>query len=459
LRYDSNVRSDEFEQAAAAYDAVAAHLGARTENWSTGERLAQLERVETLRRILPALEHELINQLAADASREELGGKLSHALADRLRIDRDEAGRRIHEAADLGPRRALTGEPLEPKLAATAAAQQHGLINGEHVQIIRGFLDRLPDAVDVATREQAERDLAGYAAQFRPDQLRGLAVQLELCLNPDGNYSDADRARRRGIIIGAQGIDGMSKISGLLTPELRAGLEAVIAKWGAPGMCNPEDETPTIKGTPCQTAIDGDRRSGAQRAHDALNAMTRNLLMSGELGSHHGLPVTIVATATLEDLQAKTGVGHTGGGTVLPISDIIRMAAHSYNYLLLFDNAKRCELYKGRESRLATKEQRLVLYATERGCSRPGCIVPAYWCQVHHATKDWADGGQTNIDELTLACGPDNRLVKEGGWQTRKRKDARTEWIPPPHLDRGQPRTNTFHHPERLLKPDENDSG
>jgi len=32
-----------------------------------------------------------------------------------------------------------------------------------------------------------------------------------------------------------------------------------------------------------------------------------------------------------------------------------------------------------------------------------------------------------------------------------KRKDGTTEWIPPPHLDYGQPRTNTFHHPENLL--------
>jgi hypothetical protein len=32
-----------------------------------------------------------------------------------------------------------------------------------------------------------------------------------------------------------------------------------------------------------------------------------------------------------------------------------------------------------------------------------------------------------------------NRLVKDGGWQTRKRDDGTTERIPPPHLDRGQP--------------------
>ncbi|WP_432206561.1 hypothetical protein, partial [Mycobacterium malmoense] len=31
------------------------------------------------------------------------------------------------------------------------------------------------------------------------------------------------------------------------------------------------------------------------------------------------------------------------------------------------------------------------------------------------------------------------------------------EWIPPPHLDRNQPRTNTFHHPEKLLRDDDDD--
>jgi hypothetical protein len=54
-----------------------------------------------------------------------------------------------------------------------------------------------------------------------------------------------------------------------------------------------------------------------------------------------------------------------------------------------------------------------VLYATDRVCTRPGCTAPAYWCQVHHAEKDWADGGQSNITEETLACGPDNRMVTE----------------------------------------------
>jgi hypothetical protein len=44
-------------------------------------------------------------------------------------------------------------------------------------------------------------------------------------------------------------------------------------------------------------------------------------------------------------------------------------------------------------------------------------------------------------------------MVKPGGWRTRKGKDGRTEWIPPPHFDSGQARVNDYHHPENYLLP------
>jgi len=43
------------------------------------------------------------------------------------------------------------------------------------------------------------------------------------------------------------------------------------------------------------------------------------------------------------------------------------------------------------------------------------------------------------------------------GWTTRKNTRGDTEWIPPPHLERGQPRTNTYHHPEKLFRQDDDD--
>ncbi len=130
--------------------------------------------------------HQLINQLAGQATREELGGKLSDVLADRLHITPGEATRRIAEAADLGPRRALTGEPLPPLLTGTAAAQRDGTIGAGHVRVIRRFFTQLPSAVDIGTREAAEAHLAELAAKHRPDDLAKLAERLTGYLNPDG---------------------------------------------------------------------------------------------------------------------------------------------------------------------------------------------------------------------------------------------------------------------------------
>jgi hypothetical protein len=91
-----------------------------------------------------------------------------------------------------------------------------------------------------------------------------------------------------------QGIDGMSPIHGLLDPECRATVEAVLAKWAAPGMCNPDDAAPCVDGEPSEEAVQGDTRSAGQRNHDALTAMGRSVLASGELGQHNGLPTTII---------------------------------------------------------------------------------------------------------------------------------------------------------------------
>ena len=81
----------------------------------------------------------------------------------------------------------------------------------------------------------------------------------------------------------------------------------------------------------------------------------------------------------------------------------------------------------------------------------PAAPPPDTNAQAHHAVADWKDGGHTDVDDLTLACGPDNRLIENTDWHTRKRSDGRTEWVPPPHLDTGQARINDLHHPENML--------
>ncbi|WP_141562690.1 HNH endonuclease signature motif containing protein, partial [Mycobacterium neglectum] len=276
-------------------------------------------------------------------------------------------------------------------------------------------------------------------------------------LDQDGPApDDTERQRKRGLHCGPQQRDGMVPIRGYLTPEAWAIWEAIFAKTAAPGMCNPDDENPCVSGTPSQEQIDTDHRTPDQRQHDAFLAVGRNALESGQLGQHNGLPTSIIIRTTLQDLESRAGVGTTGGGTKLPINDVIRIAGHAHHWLAIFDKATGQALDLFRTKRVASPAQRIMLIARDGGCTKPCCTVPAYGAQVHHAAADWADGGNTNINDLTLACGPDNRLVNNNnGWTTTINAHGDTEWAPPPHLDTGQTRINYYHRPELLLRPPE----
>ncbi|MGV0795290.1 DUF222 domain-containing protein, partial [Mycolicibacterium sp. XJ1819] len=208
-----------------------------------------------------------------------------------------------------------------------------------------------------------------------------------------------------------QDADGMTEIRARLTPEATAVWEVIFAKYAAPGMCNPDDPEPCTSGTPTQTQIDNDHRSLAQRQHDALLAVGRIALMSGELGHLNGLPVSVIIRTTLQDLQSRAGLATTGAGTRLPITDVIRMAAHANHYLAVFDKATGSALDLFRARRTASPAQRIMLIARDGGCTKPGCTIGAYGSQAHHVTTDWAHGGHTNIDDLGLACPPHNRSV------------------------------------------------
>jgi hypothetical protein len=169
------------------------------------------------------VEHRLIGQLVRCGSPTEMGAKnFADVLETALRISGKDARRRLDDAEELGPRVAVTGEPLAPRMPATAAAQTAGRIGAEQLTVIRDFFTALPSWVDYQTRERCEADLAEIGAQLGPAALRKAADRLAALVNPDGNFSDVDRARHRGVSIGGQGADGMSPISGALSPELRA---------------------------------------------------------------------------------------------------------------------------------------------------------------------------------------------------------------------------------------------
>ena len=155
------------EAITAAFDALDGALdtvvGLNFDALSTYEWLVLLQRCERVRRRIPVPEHQLINHLARQASPEELGGKLSHAIAEWTLTTRADAARRIGEATDLGARHGLTGQPLPPILAATAQRQRDGTLGAGHVAVIRRFYHQLPGWIDQGTRERVETHLAKQA--------------------------------------------------------------------------------------------------------------------------------------------------------------------------------------------------------------------------------------------------------------------------------------------------------
>ncbi|GBE68313.1 hypothetical protein MFM001_47750 [Mycobacterium sp. MFM001] len=430
-----------------ALDAAVAHIRElNLDSYEPAERLRALERLETAARRQAVAGHDIIVGLTKEVPA-DIGGAVHKVVADWLRISCAEARRRVHDATQLAPRTTLTGQPQPPELPATALMWRDGQLDSQHLRVIQGFMRDLPHDTPPAIVTKAEAFLADQATALRPDQLAKVAERYAITINPDGKFSDEDRARQRGFSWAPQRRDGMSIAKLTATPELRANLEAWFARFAAPGMCNPDDPQPCTAGEPAEELAHTDARGHAQRQHDALNALVRGQLGDPKLGTHKGLPVTVIVSTTLAELTAASGHALTAGGTLLPMPDLIRLASHAHHYLAIFDNHDSRPLYLGRTKRIASPDQRIVLYAKDRGCTRPNCDTPGYWTEAHHL-HSWARGGPTDITNLTLACKPDNDIA-EHGWLTTKSTNGQTQWIPPPHLDHGQPRTNNYHHPER----------
>jgi len=415
---------------------------------------AVIEGVESVARTLSTVGYEAINRLDTDSMPGQ-GRRLRDLLANLLHISAVEAGARIATAAELA------GE--QPKLPETAAALRYGLIGAEHVRIIGDTIAKLPDTASESDRARFDLELAGVAVAERPEVLRREAALLLAdydTTKDDPVTRERSRAARRGLVLGPQDADGMSRGRFCLDPEARAYLEILFAKLARPGMCNAADPMPAVDGEPDAFAAAGDTRTTAQRNHDALKAAMRALLASGDLGAHRGLPVTAIVTMTLQQLESASGLALTGGGSTLPMEVAIRMAAHAHHYLYIYDEKCGRPLFLGRSQRLASADHRIVLHAIDGGCTVPGCDQPAYNCEAHHLIE-WATGGTTDIDRLTLACQDGNLSAgpSDEQWQARRRYDeetlGQTLWYPPKSVDpTRQPKTNRFHRRPKRPRPE-----
>ncbi len=77
--------------------------------------------------------------------------------------------------------------------------------------------------------------------------------------------------------------------------------------------------------------------------------------------------------------------------------------------------------------RAVTEQQMELLRFRDRHCAFPGCESTLF-LHAHHV-RHWADGGRTELDNLTLLCGAHHRRVHEGGWTIRGRPPNELEFV------------------------------
>ncbi|WP_018179501.1 DUF222 domain-containing protein [Jongsikchunia kroppenstedtii] len=264
-------------------------------------------------------------------------------LAERLRLNRSTGYALVHAAEDLARLTDIAGQPVDPYRPATADVVAEGVASMEHYRVITETLKKLPSRIAADTTEVGaiEATLAEFTRTLAPDQLRKVGIRLLAYLNPDGDFDDADRQRRRRLSVSPQDVDHLSGLSATLTPAARALWDVVAEVWAKPGMNNPDDpESPAgsseyVDAAVLDEAAGRDTRSTAQRNHDAFEAMLRWVVSSGELGSHRGLPAQIIATMTLEELETETGIATTASGGTLPVKDALTLAGAGRPFLAL----------------------------------------------------------------------------------------------------------------------------
>ena len=414
-------------------------------------RVDVAERLETQDRTNRGLMYRFFGEIAEPPDGSESIPAEREMLWARLRVTPRETIRRFKLAARIRPRRSLTGPPLQPELPELAAAVEEGAVGEDHIRAVCHAIDVLPACVSPSDAAEAERTLVRHATKLDAGVVTKLGQRIADYLNPDGLFTDTDRARRRGLRLSPQGPDGMSRLSGFLDPEASGYFEAIEAAV-RPGRHQPADADADPGAR--------DERTPAQRCHDALKLGLETAIASGKLGRaprpsgdrgrhHHAGRTQPGGARRRRRFGPDACAGHHGRRFAAAHGDLIRMAATAIHYLAVFDDHTGRPLYLGRQKRVATADQRLICYARDRGCTRPNCLESGYRSEVHHS-PDWARGGRTDADTLFFACGCDHGAASRGEWRTEVTDSGRLGWT----KGGSPPEINHAHHPDELLRGD-----
>ena len=364
----------------------------------------------------------------------------------------ERAGRSVTSAATgLGKELGLTAGQCRSRIEAgrregTPAMDSHrqGRITAAQERAIADAVAELPDGTPEEARRDFSRHLTASAEAGASVRALTSAAARELAKADPGRLErlEEQQQKRRELRLNRAGLDGLSSIGITCEPRLQALLAAVVARFGAPGQCIVAPEDPvTGEAAGPDEVVESDTRTAGQRAYDAL-CHVLSLGLAVEPGATRGV-AAIVVRLTPDQLDAveageQGGLVETDGGAQLSAAQAVSLAGKRSWFLSALrdgrEELRRIDVDRGRDRRLASAIQRLVLYAAHGGCTYPGCERPAAGCQAHHVVE-WSEGGSTTVANLALVCPIHHGWVGAGpdSWRTvpDPARPGRPRWIPP----------------------------
>jgi len=282
-------------------------------------------------------------------------------------------------------------QPRWAELAARVTMQHVTVAKAARIIEFEQRNERVADPDDLAT---AVHDLVSQAPDLIHEDFTGLVRHHTEEVRPPREEDRVDEGRRaaRGLWFGQPSRTGMVTMRGVLDPEAAAVIKSAVDPLSVP--CPTKDKH--------GHTLEPDPRTPAKRRADALLEVVQRGVAAADR-----LPVTdkakLVVTVEHEVLAGQLrGTGLAMSGAVLSISTVRRLACDAAIIPMVL-GTKGEPLDVGRTWRLVTKGLRSALWQRDRGCSFPGCTIPAQWTDAHHVQPWWL-GGRTSLLNLALLC-------------------------------------------------------
>jgi hypothetical protein len=183
-------------------------------------------------------------------------------------------------------------------------------------------------------------------------------------------------------------VDGRFRLPTMHAEVLKKALEELTA----PRRIGEERQDPeTGKKLPYSTLL----------GHGFMDLLEGHLSLDSLPGSS-GSPFTVVVTMSLEALRAGVGVAALETGERISAGEARRLACQA-GIIPMVLGGESVPLDLGRERRLFSKHQRIVLAHRYAGCAADNCDRPPSQTEVHHLDP-WHEGGRTDLRRGIPLC-------------------------------------------------------